>query len=332
LLLTIVALLVVTVAGTVGYVVIEGASWSDAAYMTVITLSTVGYGEVIRLSPAGRLFTVVLIGVGMTFVFAAVTVWVKVIFEGELERSLGRRRIKRVLRNISDHFVICGYGRFGRWLAEELARKGERFVVIDASATLPADVVGFNADATDEQTLREAGVARARALLAALPSDADNVYITLTAKELNPRIFVVSRCEQESGEARLRRAGADRVVAPYAIGGHRMVELALNPSLPVVVDVDDVVAASGREHMTVAEISVGSGSVLEGATLASGELLRRYGVLAIGIIGADGRLQVGVPPQLRLEGGHVLVVFGTERAIEALAAASRAEPAAADIH
>ncbi|MBI5503796.1 MAG: hypothetical protein HY899_03285 [Deltaproteobacteria bacterium] len=151
------------------------------------------------------------------------------------------------------------------------------------------------------------------------------------AKELNPKIFVVSRCEQESGEGRLRRAGADRVVAPYAIGGHRMVELALNPALPVVVDVDDLVAASGREHMTVAEISVGAGSVLEGATLASGELMRRYGALAIGLIGEDGRLQVGVPPQLRLEGGHVLVVFGTERAIEAMARASRPTLAADDV-
>lgn len=322
--LTVLAMLAVTAAGTVGYRVIEGASWSDAAFMTVITLSTVGYGEVVPLSPAGRLFTVILIGLGMTFVFAVITAWVKVVFEGELERALGRRRVKRVLRNISDHFIICGYGRFGRWLAEELARKGERFVVIDASAALPAEVVGFNADATEDKTLREAGVERARALLAALPSDADNVYVTLTAKELNPKIFVVSRCEHESGEGRLRRAGADRVVAPYAIGGHRMVELAMNPSLPVVVEVEDLTAASGREHMTVAEICIGAGSGLEGASVASGELMRRFGVLPIGLIGADGRLQVGVKPQSRLESGNVLVVFGSEHAIETMAAASKA--------
>ena len=327
LVLTVLALLAVTAAGAIGYRLIEGASWNDAIFMTVITLSTVGYGEVVPLSTAGRVFTVGLIGVGMIFVFAVITAWVKVIFEGELERALGRRRVKRVLWNISGHFIICGYGRFGRWLAEELARKGEPFVVIDASAALPADVVGFNADATEDRTLREAGVDRARALLAALPSDADNVYVTLTAKELNPKLFVVSRCEHESGEGRLRRAGADRVVAPYAIGGHRMVELAMNPSLPLVVDVDDLFTGRGREHMTVAEICVGAGSVLEGASLDGGELMKSFGVLPIGLIGGDGRLQVGAKPQSRLEASNVLVVFGTERAIEAMAEAGRSTPA-----
>lgn len=319
--LSIVALLLVTVLGTVGYRLIEGASWDDALFMTVITLSTVGYGEVVPLGPAGRLFTMGLLAVGMILVFAVVGAWVRVLVEGEIENALGRRRFRKVLREISGHFIVCGYGRFGRRLVEELKERGERFVVIDNSSQLPADLLSLNADATDESVLREAGVARAKALLASLPSDADNVYVTLTAKELNPAIFVVSRCEQESGENRLRRAGADRVVAPYAIGGHRMVELALHPML---VEFGDVLTTADRQHANVAEITVGAGSVLEGLSGKPGEMLRRYGVMPIGVIGTDGRLQVGVAGELRLARGTTLVVFGSERGIEQVAEAGKA--------
>lgn len=314
------ALLAATVAGTVGYRVVEGATWDDALFMTVITLSTVGYGEVVPLGPAGRLMTIVLIVVGMTLVFAAVGAWVRVLFEGEMENALGRRRLHKVLREMSGHFIICGYGRFGRRLVEELRERGESFVVIDQAAELPAGVAALRADATEENVLKEAGIGRAKALLAALPSDADNVYITLTAKELNPSIFVVSRCEQESGEGRLRRAGADRVVAPYAIGGHRMVELALHPML---VEFGDVLNTADRQPVSLAEISIGAGSVLDGLAGKPADLLRRYGVMPIGVMGADGRLQVGVSGALQLKAGHTLVVFGSEKGIEAVAEAGR---------
>ncbi len=173
-------LLGLTCAGTAGYRVIEGAGWSDALFMTVITLSTVGYSEVFPLSEAGRMFTVVLIVVGIGAVFGITSVWVKSLLEGELEQVLGRRRVSRVLRKISDHYIVCGYGRFGRRVADELRSRGEKFVVIDNSARLPEGTVAYQADATDEATLRGAGVERARGLLAALPSDADNVYITRT--------------------------------------------------------------------------------------------------------------------------------------------------------
>lgn len=315
------ALLAATFAGTVGYRVVEGASWDDALFMTVITLSTVGYGEVVPLSPAGRVLTMVLIVVGMTVVFAAVGAWVRVLFEGEMENALGRRRLQKMLREMSGHFIICGYGRFGRRLVEELRERGESFVVIDHSSDLPPEIVALKADATEENVLKEAGIGRAKALLAALPSDADNVYITLTAKELNPSIFVVSRCEQESGEGRLRRAGADRVVAPYAIGGHRMVELALHPML---VEFGDVLNTPDRQPVSLAEISIVAGSRLDGLAGKPTELLQRYGVMPVGVIGADGRLQVGVSGHLHLKAGTTLVVFGSEKGIEAVAEAGKA--------
>ena len=275
------ALAVATMVGTVGYRLIEGAPWGDALFMTFITLSTVGYGEVVPLSPAGRVFTMVLIALGMTLVFAAVGAWVRVLFEGELENALGRRRIRKVLQSKSGHFIICGYGRFGRRVVQELRDRGEAFVVIDPSVDIPPEVLSIRGDATDETVLRHAGIERAKGLLTALPSDADNVYVTLTAKELNPALFVVSRCESESGEGRLRRAGADRVVAPYAIGGHRMVELALHPML---VEFGDVLTTDRGQHMSVAEITVGAGSALEGASGTPTAILGRYGVMPIGVL------------------------------------------------
>ena len=315
------ALLCATAVGTVGYRLIEGAPWGDALFMTFITLSTVGYGEVVPLSPAGRVFTMALISVGMVLVFAVIGAWVRVLFEGEIENAFGRRRIRKVLSQVSGHFIICGYGRFGHRVVEELRARGERFVVIDSSSDLPPDLLSIRADATEENVLREAGIDRAKVLLAALPSDADNVYVTLTAKELNPGLFVVSRCEHESGEGRLRRAGADRVVAPYAIGGHRMVELALHPML---VEFGDVLTTAGHQPVSIAEITIGAGSALDGVSGTPGDLLRRYGVLPIGVIGDDGRLQVGVASDLRLRCGNTLVVFGSERGIETVAEAGKA--------
>lgn len=322
LILQILALVLVTLGGTVGYRWIEDASWEDALFMTFITLSTVGYGEAFPLSRGGRWFTMGLIAVGMVLVLAVVGAWVQMVFEGEIEKALGKRRFRKVMQKLNGHFIVCGYGRFGRRLVEELLTRGEKFIVIDDSAELPPEVLGLRGDATEESVLREAGVERATTLLAALPSDANNVYITLTAKELNPDLFVVSRCEHESGEGRLRRAGADRVVAPYAIGGHRMVELALHPLL---VEFGDIVTAGGEQRANIAEINIGSGSSLDGLQGASAALLRRYGVLPIGVVGADGRLQVGVSSDFSIRGGTTLVVFGTERAVEQVAEAGRSK-------
>lgn len=316
LLLPLVALFMAVAGGTLGYRLIEGARWSDALFMTMITLSTVGYGEVVPLSPAGRVFTMALIVIGMVLVFGVAAAGVRVLFEGELEKSLGRRRFHKVLERTKDHFIVCGYGRFGRRLVEELKERGEPFIVIDSSADAAPDTLWITADATDEGVLREAGIGRAKALLAALPSDADNVYVTLTAKELNPRVFVVSRCEHEAGEGRLRRAGADRVVAPYAIGSHRMVELALHPML---VEFGDVLATGDRQPVSIAEITVEAGSALVGVKAHAAEMLRRFGVMPIGIIGDDGRLQVGIGGDVTLRGGDRLVVFGSEKGIEAVA-------------
>jgi voltage-gated potassium channel len=319
---TIAALTSVTLFGAVGYRAIEGASWGDAFYMTIITLSTVGYDEVVSLGPAGRLFTAILISVGIILVFGLAGVWVRVIFEGQLEEAIGRRRRGRVLANMKDHMIVCGHGRFGSQVVQELGAHREKFVVIDPNADIPPGVVAIRDDATEEAVLREAQVSRARVLLAALPSDADNVYITLTAKEINPDIFIIARCGAVGAERRLLSAGASRVVTPYALSASRMVALALNPAL---VDVDDLVAASGRGATTVAEIAVGKGTELVGTLLHAAPFTTTHGVVPVGVLDEQGRLNAGLVGSYEVGEGDIIVVLGPHAAVEALAARCQAK-------
>jgi voltage-gated potassium channel len=322
LLLTAGLLVALTVAGTVGYVLIEDAPWDDAFFMTVITMSTVGYGEVFDLSHAGRLYTAGLIIVGIGLVFGITGMWVRVLFEGEIEAALGERRVNRMLRDMSDHFIICGYGRFGRHIVGELQSHGEAFVIIDESQEIPRELASIQGDATHEEVLRRAGVERARALLAALPTDAENVYVTLTAKELNPELFIVSRCESRGGEKRLRRAGAARVVAPFSVSAVRMVELALNPA---VVDFGDLFTATGEGAANTAEIEIGVGCLLDGRTTTDVNLRRRFRVMPVAVITKDGKLSVGVSHKHVFEAGEVLIAFGAHDALAELAEACTAQ-------
>lgn len=306
----------VTGFGALGYRILADASWGDAIFMTLITLSTVGYGEVFPLDAAGRVFTSILITLGIVLVFGLSGMWVRVIFEGELSDALGRRRRGRALRDLKDHYIICGYGRFGSRVAAELLSRGERVVVIDETADAPPDLIFIDEDATKDSVLVEAKVDTARALLAALPSDADNVYVTLMAKELNPELFIVSRCESEGGERRLRTAGAARVVAPFAVSAHRMAELATNPA---IIDVDDLATAAGKSHVKVAEVEVREGSALVGARLDAGELLRTHSVVPVGRLDDEGRLTPVSADESKLQPGDVVVVFGTPLAVAAFA-------------
>lgn len=319
---TIAALLAVTLVGALGYRWIEGASWGDALYMTIVTLSTVGYDEVVELGPAGRVFTAILICTGIVLVFGLAGVWVRVIFEGELNQAIGRRRKGKVLADIKNHIIVCGHGRFGSQVAEELAAHGERFVVIDPRAEVPEGMVAIRADATEESVLREARIENAKVLLAALPSDAENLYVTLTAKELNPGLFIIARCGAVAAERRLRTAGASRVVTPYALSASRMVALALNPAL---IDVDDLVAASGRGATTVAEIAVGAGTPLVGDVLDAAKISNLHGVVPVGVLDEQGRLNANLLGDYKICEGDVVVVFGPHVAVEEMAALCRSK-------
>jgi voltage-gated potassium channel len=309
------ALLVLTVAyGTVGYRVLEGWSWLDSVYMTMITLTTVGYREVQPLDAGGQVFTISLLGLGVVTLLSAVGVGTDLLASGELGTALRRRRLRKRLGGLGDHSVICGFGRVGRAAAEDFAREGVRFAVVDTAEDLDVeDVPHVVGDATDERALRAAGIERARSLLCAVDSDAVNVYVTLTARALNPRLIIVARASSPESAEVLLRAGADRIVSPFVLSGRQMASLALRPS--VVDFIDSVTFAPGHR---LEEIVVEPGSWLDGKELR--EVGAAYpGVRLLAVRRADGGDLITSPSaELALAAGDLAVVFGPVDLLETL--------------
>lgn len=229
-----VALVLVLAIGIVGYMTIEGWSFLDALYMTVVTISTVGYEEVQPLSDGGRVFSIVLIIGGVGVMFYGATSFIQYLVEGHLGNILGSRRMKEKFSKLKGHIILCGYGQVGRELARTLQTEEVPFVVVDLNqeATARAADDGYlsvHGDATRDDVLNESGIEQARGLVAAAGSDADNVFVTLSAKGIRPDLVVVARASSEESESKLRRAGADRVILPLRLGGRRMAMLALHP-------------------------------------------------------------------------------------------------------
>src|ERR1700683_5558700 len=228
------ALIVTQLGGTLGFIFIDHFPPFDAFYMTLITISTVGYQEIHPLSHAGRVFNSFLIFFGVTAMFVAVGAMTQTIIEMQLHDRSGERRRRRVIMRMKDHYIVCGLGRVGRSAAFELQRAGVPFVVIDrdeprVEQAAKAGMTAMRADVTQDQSLREAGVERARGFIAALATDADNVFVILSVKTLNPRLTVVSRAVEEGAEKKMRRAGADIVFSPYSIAGHRLAHALIRP-------------------------------------------------------------------------------------------------------
>jgi voltage-gated potassium channel len=222
--------------GTIGFVLIEGYSVFDAFYMTLITITTIGYEEVHPLSHAGRLFNSFLIFFGVSAIFIASGAMTQTIIELELTDRYGKRRKKKMIDNLQDHFIVCGFGRVGRNACTELQRMDAQVIVIEkkedrVERAMHSGMLALAADATLDDTLRAAGVMRAKGLVASLPSDAENLFIILSAKTLNPGLTVVTRASEEEAEIKLRRAGANIVFAPYAIVGHRLAQALVKPHL-----------------------------------------------------------------------------------------------------
>ena len=291
LLVSILALLAVFLVGTAGYLVIESdrdLSFVDAAYMTVLTLSTVGFAEVWPLSPHARLWTIGTITFGIATVSYAFTSLFALIIGGEFREIRERHKMEKAIEHMSDHVIICGFGRIGALVAEELSRRGSTTLVIEQQRNLEvelreAGVPYVLGDSTEEATLLHAGLMRARALVIALPSDADTVYITLTAHTLRPELMIVARAEHPSAEAKLIRAGATRVVSPHVIGATRVANILTRPN---VVDFVDM-AAKGVD-LEIDEYEVAPNSSLVGRTLADAHVRRKSGAMVVAIKRADG--------------------------------------------
>lgn len=311
--LGLVAFAAVILLGFVGYQLLADYSPLDALYMTVITVTTVGFAEIQPLDASGRMFTIALIAAGITSVGLMVTGGGEFVLEGHMRRIIERRRMNRSIHHLDHHVIICGFGRVGRRLAAELSRDNVPFVVVDNASARLDDAIEqhipyVDGDATEESVLSEAGIHRARALVACVNSDADNVLTTLTAKGMRPNLVVIGRAKVEENEAKFRRAGADRVIAPTTIGGRRIAQLLTRP---VVADFLELVGGSGDLEYTFEEIAIRRGSPLVGTKLGDAQIRERWDCTVLAIDHRNGEpLDTHPEGDIELRAGDVLVVIG----------------------
>jgi len=311
--------LVATVAiGVIGYWLIEGWSFLDAIYMTVITITTVGYSEIHPLSSGGQIFSVFLIVAGVGGAIYAMTGIVQYIVEGNIRTTWGRRRMKQKIAQLRGHIILCGYGRVGEEITRTFTAEGAPFVVIenrpDCIARLEqTDYLYVEGDATRDEVLKEAGIKHAHTLVSAVGSDADNTYITLSARGLRPDIFIEARASSAEAERKLERAGANRIVYPLSIGGRRMAMLALRPA--VVDFIDTLIHSHGRE-MQLENVIVTKNSRLVGQTAKTAR--NDIGITPLAIRRKSGRLVLNPADEEIIEDSDQLIVIGTRERLAAL--------------
>jgi len=316
-----VALLVLIIAGGMaGYMAIEGWGAWDAFYMTIITVTTVGYREVHDLSRPGQAFTVVLLVSGVGAALYTFTLLATVVVEGGLPKRLLRRRHQRMLETITDHFIICGYGRIGSIVAQQFRRQRIPYVVIERSAdrvqtAIDEGALGVEADASREDVLKRCGIDRARGLIAAVGTDAENVYAVLSARVMRPDLFIVGRAGTEDATIKLKRAGADRVISPYQIGGVQIAQTALRPA---VVDFMELATSSDNLDLAMEQITIAAGSAIAGQTILQANLRQRHGVIVIGIQREDSRMEFNPEPDTAIRPGDKLVVLGRPESLKRL--------------
>jgi voltage-gated potassium channel len=304
------ALAAVLAIGTVGFMLIEGYSFFEAFYTTLLTMTTVGYGDSLHF--AGRVLNSFLLIVGVTTILVAIGAITQSVIEVEFGEVLGKRRNKRMIDKLQDHFIICGYGRVGRGAASELQKEGVPFVVVDidddrVEKALTAGMLAVAADSTRDETLRAVGVARAKGLVCALATDADNLFVLLSAKFLNPGIYVASRAAEESAEDKMRRAGADAVFAPYAITGHRLAQALLRPH---VVQFLDFTRQAAGLNVVIEQVRVSGHSGLVSKSIRELQIGRQFGVIVLAIHKGDGEMVFNPPADTAISAGDYLIVMG----------------------
>jgi voltage-gated potassium channel len=315
LLIAIIVILILLFAGTTGYRLIEGWPFLDALYMTVITITTVGYGEIQELSKAGRIFTVFLIlfSIGiMGYVLGGIA---QTIIAGQIRTALGRRKLEKKVKRLKNHYILCGYGRIGSFIAREFNDEDVPFVVIEQEPEriklIEEDGFPYvEGDATDDEILIGAGVERAKCLVAATGSDADNLYITLSSRSLNPTIYILSRAGEEGAERKLLSAGANRVVSPYLMGAARMVNAVLRPN---IVEFVDLVVERKHLELQLEEITVEDAARFKGKPLRESGIRRELGLIVVAIKKASGDMLFNPSSETLIEQGDVLIVLGEKK-------------------
>ena len=313
-------LTLVTVMGIVGYMTIEHWSFLDSLYMTVTTVTTVGFREVKELSTSGKIFTIFLIIFGVGGAFYTLSALMSYVVEGEFRGTLWRRRMENKIKNMHNHFVLCGYDRVGREVAVRFKKEGVKFVVVDRDKAAidkaeEEDCLRVLGDASNDSVLKEAGIEKARGIVVATGEDAENILITLSARSLRPDIFVVARSSSMETEPKLRMVGADRVISPHTIGGRRMAYLALRPASVELVDM--LIGGMGEEDLLLEDIQVDEKSPLANSTVVQ---CNQYGesVRLLAIKKINGAIIAPPPPDAIIEVGDKLIVIGTRQQLRSL--------------
>ena len=308
-----VMLVLVVGLGTAGYMILERWDFLDSLYMTVITISTVGFTEVNPVSNHGRILTMTILISGLGVLAYVVGTLTRTLVEGQLLEVMGRKKLERQIQKLKDHYIICGYGRVGRIICEEIKKsKPTPLVVIDKDSTLTPTIDEhgypyFLGDATEEQCLLKAGILAAKGLATVLDSEADNVYITLTAKGLNPDLFVLARAGRRGSEKKLERAGADRVVSPHHIGGFRMAQALIRPT---VTEFIDFATHDPDIGMNMEEIPVRANSQFSDITLVDSGIRQQFDLIIVAIKKATGEMLFNPASHTRIQIGDTLIALG----------------------
>jgi len=304
--------------GTAGYRVLERWDFLDSLYMTIITLTTVGFKEVHELSENGKIFTIALIVGGVGTMLYVLRTGAQLILEGELQEIYGRKRLEKRLKELKDHYIVCGYGRMGKIITRELDHENMDFVVIEKNHTIldeKEEVLVIEGDATKDDLLRRAGIEKAKCLISVLPTDAENLYVVLSARGLNPDLLIVARAGEEGSEQKLLRAGADRAVSPYYIGGLRIAHTVLKPA---VVDFIEFATKSGNIDLQIEEINIGEGSELVGQTLDESGIGRDLGIIVVAIKELGGDMKFNPTFRTAMKAGDTLIAVGETSKLKSL--------------
>ena len=305
--------------GTIGYMIIEGWNFIDSLFMTVITLTTVGYSEIHEMDKAGRIFSIVLILSGVGAMFYALSVGAKILLEGEIREILGRKRLNKKIESLKNHYIVCGFGRMGSIICNELMQSKAPFVVIESSsellATLDADILSLQGDATQDSILEQAGIEKAKGLISVLSSDANNLYVVLSARGLNPNLRIVARASEEGAEQKLIRAGADSVVSPYYIGGLRIAHTLIKPA---VVDFIEFATRSENLELQMEEVKVKDDSHIIDHSLDQSGIRRDMGVIIVAIKRESGKMEFNPTSKCVIRQGDTLVVMGETKQLQQL--------------
>jgi voltage-gated potassium channel len=304
--------ILLTAFGTAGYMLVQNYSFIEALYMTIITLSTVGFTEVHPLDNNGRIFTMILILMGVSFVAFSLAYFSQILLDGNLLETYRRRRLKKKLDQLENHYIVCGYGEMGEIIAGELRKHEIPVAIIESEEPVVArlrekDLPHFAGDATDEDNLIAVGIRRARGLVSVVSKDSENVFIVLTARDLNKDLHILARASSPGTDKRLLKAGADRVVSPYAIGA---VRIAHNILRPTVTDFIDLALSGEGMELSMEEVRIPEDSKLAGMELMASGVRSNYDLIVMAIKRSNGEMIFNPAPQETLKAGDILVAIG----------------------